>query len=155
MTGSRRTLVLLVVMVALTVGCQQMRKMGGIRTDIQEPAQDTPEWVVHQAVQAAMNKDEALGWETFRGLLHSKQLESPASEQNWRSMNFSTMRRKVPLYLPDDSVATYRLCYKEEPRDGAVKVFVENEKNPENCTPCQVERDAVANNAWRIMHCSL
>ena len=136
-------------------GCQQARKYAGVRTPVSNPVPESPEGIVHLAIQAAMTKDEEAGWARFRALRHSRQVESPASERQWRTMNYSTLRRKVALYLEDDATPTYQLCYTEEPRAGATKVFIGNEKNPDNCTPCQVEQDPAANNAWRIMVCSL
>lgn len=154
-SGKVRWLGCLVVAIALGAGCQQARKLSGVRTAVSNPAPESPEGIVHLAIKAAMDKDEEAGWAKFRALLHSKQLTSPASERNWRTMNYSTLRRKVKLYLEDDSTPTYQLCYSEEPRAGTVKVFIANEKNPDNCTPCQVEKDPAAGNAWRIMLCSM
>ena len=145
----------LLTCLATAPGCQQARKFSGVRTAVSNPAPESPEGIVHQAIQSAMTAEEDAGWSRFRALLHSKQLQSPSSERNWRTMNYSTLRRKVKLYLEDDTSPTYQLCYTEEPRPGAVKVFIANEKNPDNCTPCQLEQDPAAGNAWRIMLCSI
>ncbi|MGM0575809.1 MAG: hypothetical protein ACQEXJ_08790 [Myxococcota bacterium] len=149
-------LALLVAVPALVGGCDRVDKWLGCKwsTTVTSPEEGTPEWVVHEAVQAALEEDEAKGWERFRKLLHSSQLDSPASEQNWRTMNFSTFRRKVPLYLEDDNKAVFDICYQEDQADGGRRLFVKNEKS-EMPTPCKVMKDPEAGGAWRITMCSL
>jgi len=86
--------------------------------------------------------------------MHSSQTDSQASESSWRTLNFAAFRRKVPLYLRDDTRPTYELAYAEEIRSDQVKLFVVNEMS-EMPTPCTVKRDPKADGAWRIQMCSL
>ena len=85
--------------------------MAGITTTIDDTDPGTPEAVLYDALTAALEKDEAKGWKAFRSLLHSEQLSSAISEKTWRTMNFSTLRRKARLYLEDDGKPSYQLAY--------------------------------------------
>ena len=135
-------------------GCQMVRKKLGVVTEISDPSPGSPEWVVMEAIKAAMEKDEPKAWAAFREQLHSKELNSPASEKNWRQMNFQTFRRKVKLYLEDDTRPYYKLHYLEADNNGHTKVYVHNEKS-DMPTPCKVAPDPKANGAWKITLCSL
>jgi hypothetical protein len=135
-------------------GCQMFRKKLGIVTEVSDPSPGSPEWVIMEAIKAAMEKDEPKAWATFRTLLHSKELNSPASEKNWRQMNFQTFRRKVKLYTEDDMRPYYKLHYLESDNNGHTKVYVHNEKS-DMPTPCKVAPDPKANGAWKITLCSL
>lgn len=151
-----------ILMVALTLtlalgatsGCKQVRRMLGITTTIDNPDDGTPEALVRDVIAAALMADETKGWEAFRKLLHSDQLRSGVSEKSWRTMNFPALRRKVRLYLEDDSTPIYELAYAEEVAPTSVKLFVANEKS-EVPTPCTLKPDAEQGGAWRISICSL
>lgn len=147
-----------VLLAALFLGpaCDKVDKWLGckVTTTISEGDLSTPEGVVLEAIRAALEKDEEDGWNRFRALLHSRQLESQASEKNWRTLNFQTFRRKLPLYLEDDTAPVYKRCYSEEVHADTVKVYIQNEKS-EMPTPCSLKKDAEAGGAWRIDLCSL
>lgn len=144
---------LLVGGLALNVGgCKEVDKL--ITETIDDPDPESPEWVVQQAIMAAMEKDEPTGWKRFRGLLHSGQTKSLKSEKSWRQMNFAAFRRKVPLYLKDKTKPVYELEYTEDFDDGAKKLFITNNRS-DVPTPCQLEPDPAAGNKWRIVRCSL
>lgn len=141
-------------LLVLSAGCQDVRRMAGITTTIDNPEAGTPEAVLYDALTAALDADEAKGWKAFRALLHSEQLSSAISEKTWRTMNFSTLRRKARLYLEDDGKPTYKLAYTEDVAPSSIKLFIFNEKS-EVPTPCTLKPDAAHNNAWRISLCSL
>ncbi len=128
--------------------------MAGIHTTIDAPEAGTPEAVLYDALVAAIEPDEAKGWKAFRGLLHSEQLSSAISEKTWRTMNYSTLRRKARLYLEDDGKPAYKLAYTEDVAPSSLKLFIFNEKS-EVPTPCTLKPDVTQNNAWRISLCSL
>ena len=153
---ARVAMALAVVFLALTVapGCQQVRRTLGIRTTIDSPAPGSPEALVRDVLAAALEKDESKGWKAYRDLLHSDQVASAASEKTWRTMNFPTLRRKVRLYLEDDTKPVYELSYREEVGQRSVKLFVFNEKS-EIPTPCTMKPDAKRDGSWRITLCSL
>ncbi len=148
-------------------GCKKIRRMLPATT-VDAPEAGSPEAVVREALDAAMEPDEATGWSKFKGLLHSEQL-GPASLHSWRSLNFQSLRRKWPLYVYDDKgepCSTTKHCnantppvfkesYTESAREGEEKIFVENQGNPDNPTPCKLKRDPKANNEWKIYICSL
>jgi len=140
--------------VVSSVGCQQVRRMAGIHTTIDAPEAGTPEAVLFDALAAAIEPDEAKGWKAYRALLHSEQLSSAISEKTWRTMNYSTLRRKARLYLEEDGNLSYKLAYSEEVAPASLKLFIFNEKS-EVPTPCTLKPDAAHNNAWRISLCSL
>ncbi len=151
------SLALLLLLASLALGgCNRVDKWLGcsMTTTVDAADLDSPEGVVLEAIKAAMEKDEAAGWLRFRDLLHSRQLISQASEKNWRQLNFQTFRRKLPLYLEDDTIPVYRQCFQEEHHHDVVKVFLQNEKS-EMPTPCTVRKDPEANGAYRIDLCSL
>lgn len=144
----------LVALLLCTAGCQQVRRLAGIHTTVDAPEAGSPEAVVFDALAAAIESDEAKGWKAFRQLLHSEQLASPISEKTWRTMNFSTLRRKARLYLENDSSPVYKLAYTEDIAPAGIKLFIYNEKS-EVPTPCTVNPDPEHDNAWRISICSL
>lgn len=148
------TVLLVVLAVAALGGCKEIRRALHWTSTIESPTPESPEWVVQQAIIAGMMESEKEGWAAFRSLLHSGQLASPASESSWRSMNFQSMRRKIRLYLADDTKPIYELSYVEEIREDELKVFVVNEGS-ELPTPCTVKRDPGAEGKWRISICSL
>ncbi len=146
--------VMVAALLLTSVGCQDVRRMAGITTTIDDPDPGTPEAVLYDALTAALDKDEAKGWKAFRSLLHSEQLSSAISEKTWRTMNFSTLRRKARLYLEDDGKPAYQLAYTEDVAPASLKLFIFNEKS-EVPTPCTLKPDPAQNNAWRISLCSL
>ena len=110
--------------------------------------------ILFNALAAALEPDEAKGWKAYRALLHSEQLSSAISEKTWRTMNYSTLRRKARLYLEDDGKPAYKLAYSEGVAPTSLKLFIFNEKS-EVPTPCTLKPDATQQNAWRISLCSL
>lgn len=119
---------------------------------VKAPGKDSPEAVIMGAIQAAMNPDEAKGWAAFSALLHSSQ-QLPNSLTSWRTFNFKAFRRKVHLYLADDTKPDYVIDRVERPTPDRVKIFVHNERSMP--TPCQLRKDPQAGGAWRIEICSL
>jgi len=119
---------------------------------VKAPAEDSPEAVIMKAIQAAMNPDEAKGWEDFSKLLHSSQ-QLPNSLTSWRAFNFKAFRRKVHLYLADDTKPDYVIDRVDRPTPDRIKIFVHNERSMP--TPCQLRKDPEARGAWRIEICSL
>ncbi|MCB9728197.1 MAG: hypothetical protein H6744_09855 [Deltaproteobacteria bacterium] len=160
MRPSARSLppLLLVLFVALPSlsGCEMVRKKLACNwTDtITQAEPGTPEWPVQQIIMGAMNPNEEAGWEQYRGAMHSSEIESRGAETMLRQLNYPKTRRLVPLYLADDTVPVFEVCYEETLADGVLNVFVKNEKS-ETPTPCRLKRDPKANGAWRAYLCSL
>ncbi len=148
---------LIVFLAAPTLGgCEMVRKKLGCNwTDtITVAAPGTPEWPVQQIIMGAMNPNEEAGWEQFRGAFHHAEIESRGAETMLRSLNYPKTRRLVPLYLRDDSVPEFEICYTEMVAGDVLVVFVKNEKS-EVPTPCRLKRDDKADGAWRAYLCSL
>ena len=119
---------------------------------IKAPPAGSPEAVIQQLLMAAMNPDEAAGWKTTSGLLHSS-MSAQKAQKSYREMNYPASRRKVALFTPDDSKAHFRVTRKTSPSDDKVKLFIHNEKSMP--TPCTLKRDPAAEGAWRVYVCSL
>ncbi len=138
------------VAVAGVAGCQKIKSRLGIAETVSNPEPGTPEKVIQDVLKAAAMADEADGWEAFSSLLHSEETSSPAAMNEWQTMRFPTIRRKVGYLLEDRSAAIYKLMDKRE--DGRnVKVFVKNSQS-EMPTPCTLRQDPEAGNAWRVFN---
>lgn len=156
-TPSLLTVLLAVLLAAPTLGgCEAVRKKLGCNwTDtITTAAPGTPEWPIQQVIMGAMNPNEEAGWEQFRSAFHHDETESRGAETMLRSLNYPKTRRLYPLYLRDDSVPTFEVCYTEMVAGDVLVVFVKNEK-AEIPTPCRLKRDDKADGAWRAYLCSL
>ena len=116
------------------------------------PEEETAEWVIAQALNAASDPDEDRGWTAFQKLLHSSE-RTPAALRSWREGSWSRMRRQVNLYL--DSAKCFNLVdFREMQGEVGYDYFVANRQR-EMPTPCSVYTDANNNNLWRIKRCSL
>jgi hypothetical protein len=147
-------------------GCTKIKKMLPAKT-IDNPTAGSPEWVVREAMAAAMDPDEGAGWKRFKPLLHTSQL-GRGSLSSWRTLNFSAFRRKWDLYVVNaEGVAcrtakcdraktapVYELKYTEDEDDNTTKLFVVNMGNPDYPTPCKLKKDADQGGEWKILMCS-
>ena len=134
------------------LGCSKVQEMIGSRT-VDSADASSPEGVILDMMRSGLEPDPKKGWQMFKKLLHSEQ-NNRISLISWEQNNYSTFRRKVFHYLADDKVPTYEIDKTEEPMDDEVKIFVVNERS-DMPTPCRLKRDPQADNAWRIMQCSL
>lgn len=124
----------------------------GRNTVVKDPDPESPEGIIMRALAAALDPDEAKGWEAFEGLLHTSEL-IPNALTSRRQLNWPAMRRKVALFLVEEGKPVYKWAYAEEPEPGVIKVFVNNPKSMP--TPCYVAQDPEQENKWRIKSCSL
>ncbi|PIE20159.1 MAG: hypothetical protein CSA66_01225 [Proteobacteria bacterium] len=150
----RRTPLALILVAAAVAafalgGCAKCQEMIGTRT-IDNPEEESPEWVLQQVLIAAMDPDTDSGYKKLYPYLHSQLTESRAAESSFRMMNFEAIHRKVKLFLVDDSKPVYEIDYREELDNGELKIFVVNEGSLP--TPCSLSRDPKANNNWRVLH---
>ena len=138
-----------------TSGCKDIQRLLPAKT-IEDPDKDSPEYVVQQIIKAAMNDDFEVAWKQFRPWLHSQQLQTHASELNWKQFNFNAMHRNVKrLYLEGPTKPIFKVDYTEEIKDDQeIKVFVVNMAS-DMPTPVLLTRDPAANNEWRVRQCSL
>ena len=153
-----RYAVLLVALAVSTslVGCKEISKLLPAST-IDNPEQGSPEWVIYQAIEAALMPNTDEGYKKVRPLLHSEITDSVAAEQHYRTMVFETFHRKAYLFSLDDKTGAYKLDYSEDTEKPGeiIKIFVVNEKS-DMPTPCRIKRDPKQNNEWKISHmCSL
>ena len=63
------------------------------------------------------------------------------------------MRRKVKLYLKDDTKPEFTITRVDKIDDRTVKVFVHNERSLP--TPCILQKDDAQKGEYRITNCSL
>ena len=134
--------------IAAGAGCQKLKTSLGLGERISNPEAGTPESAIQQVMKAARMKDEAEGWQTFANLLHSAESASPAAMNEWQTMRFPTIRRKVDLLLEDRSALIYRLMDKREEGKN-LRIFVKNSQS-DMPTPCTLRQDPERNNAWLV-----
>ena len=143
-----------ILLLVFGVGCDTIDKtrMRIFGIHICAPEEETAEWVIAQALNAASDSDEERGWLAFQKLLHSSE-RTPAALRSWREGSWSRMRRQVNLYL--DSGKCFNLVdFREMQGEVGYDYFVANRQR-EMPTPCSVYTDANNNNLWRIKRCSL
>jgi hypothetical protein len=133
---------------AATPGCQKIKTTLGLGETVSDPAPGSPEALIQSVLKTARMNDEAEGWEAFVDLLHSQETASPAAMNQWQTMRFPTIRRKVDLLLVDRSALIYKLMDKrEEGKD--LKVFVQNSQS-DMPSPCTLRLDPERGNSWRV-----
>jgi len=107
---------------------------------------------IARAIVAAMEPDFDKGFELFKKELHSKEI-FPGRIAAYKRFNFPAMRRKVKLYLADDTKPEFKIVRTLQIDDKTIKVFVHNEKSMP--TPCILQKDDKAKGEYRITGCSL
>jgi hypothetical protein len=150
---NRLTIALALSLVALSLsatGCQKMKTKLGLGEVVTAPDPGTPEKAIQDVLKAGRMADEADGWIAFAGLLHSEETASPAGMNEWQTLRYPSLRRKVGYLLLDKAALTYKLMDKREEGQN-VRVFVANSQS-DAPTPCMVRRDPAQNNAWRVFN---
>lgn len=131
-------------------GCQKVKTRLGIGETITNPDPGTPEKTIQDVLKAARAADEGEGWQVFSSLLHSQETSSPSAMNEWQTMRFPTIRRKVDYLLLDKSALIYKLMdAREDGKD--MKIFVANSRS-DMPTPCTLRRDPEQGNAWRVFN---
>lgn len=145
-----RVLTALALALALVAaaGCQKMKSKLGIGEVVTAPDSGSPEKVIQDVLKAGRMADDADGWIAFAGLLHSEETSSPAGMNEWQTLRFPALRRKIDYLLLDKAALTYKMMEKREEGQN-VKVFVANSQS-DTPTPCTLRRDPAQNNAWRV-----
>ena len=151
---------LLVSSALVFTSCQACKKKLGITTTIENPEKGTPEYVIYKVIEAAIKAktDEQAGWKLYKKQLHPNEVKAGlAAVKTWRQFRLTTLTRKVHLFTKaedngknvKDSSPVYETAYKEvSENEQRVKVFVVNEGNPEQPTPCKLERTA---DGWGVV----
>lgn len=126
-------------------------------TVVKNPAPDSPEWLIQQVLVAAMDPDEAKGWERYVSLLAEDQKIEKALISR-RAMNFAASRRKVKLFVYEPSADPNQPVYKVdrvvEESPTQVRIFVHNNSEDGMPTPCELRLDENTKK-WRVGICSL
>ncbi|MFT7579338.1 MAG: hypothetical protein ACI9MR_001002 [Myxococcota bacterium] len=134
--------------------CTECQEFIGTTT-VENPAEETPEWVIEQAIVAAMQEDTDDGWKIIRPLLHSKITGSAGAESSFRTLNFESFHRKWKLYtVGDDSKPIFEIDKRDTDDRGNLRIFVLNEGS-DMPTPCRLNKDPAQGGKWRIAMCSL
>ncbi len=121
---------------------------------VRETHPRTPEHVIQQVLVAALEPDEAKGWEHFKSLLHTDELH-PNGLVTRRSMNFAASRRKVDLFLVEKGpLPVFQVSRLLDEGNETLRFFVHNrESMPTPCT-ARIDRN-LDPPAWRVGICSL
>lgn len=119
-------------------------------TEVDNPTEGTPEYVIQQILKAGMEKDTDVGWKEFRPWLHSEELDSSASEKNWREVKFESLARSVSRYLEDPSKPVYKIDYDEEMHGGRMHRWFLVNKYSDMPSPVVLKEDPKANGEWRV-----
>jgi hypothetical protein len=123
-------------------------------TIVRNPPEGSPEWLVQQVLVAAMDPDEAKGWERFVSLLSEDQKIEKALISR-RELNFAASRRKVKLFLFEDPTKPiYKVDRVQQEEENIWRIFVHNNSPDSMPTPCQVRFDP-ALKKWGVGICSL
>ncbi len=123
-------------------------------TIVRTPPEGSPEWLVQQVLIAAMDPDEAKGWERFVSLLSDDQKIEKALISR-RELNFAASRRKVKLFLFEDPTKPiYKVDRVQQEEENIWRIFVHNNSPDSMPTPCQVRFDP-ALKKWGVGICSL
>lgn len=152
----QRTKLFLFLMVGLLFvpgckGCKSLRaKLGGIK--VTNPEKGTPEYVVQEALKAAAEKDEAVGWAKFKALLHPETVSTALAYSNWRRFAWMRMRRSVNNYLLDQSKFSFKIERWVDVKEGRVHLFIKD-KTREMAKPIKLWKDKKGN--WLIAISSL
>lgn len=143
--------VMLLVAVALAAGgCQRLKTKLGIGEKITNPDPGSPEKVLQDVLKAAKNPDEEEGWQMFVQLLHSEEVALPSTLNDWRTMRYPAIRRKVDYFLQDKIAYTYTLMDRRE-EGRSLSLYIENTAS-DTPTPCRFRQDPAQGNAWKIFN---
>jgi hypothetical protein len=141
---------LLIPIIALLLSCQQIKLKLGLGDKIVNPPPGSPEKVVQEVLKSALQGDPEAGWEAFSVLLHSDEQQSPAALNDWRTMRFPAIRKKVSYLVEDKASATYTLMDKREEGQSLI-LYVKNSQS-DMPTPCKLRKDPQNGNAWRVFN---
>lgn len=150
----RRWLVLLVcTSFGLLLGCEAVDKarMKLVGVTVDQPEPETAEWVLAEALHAAVDPDADKGWERFQQVLHSQE-RSPAALASWQQFGWPRLRKQARNYLDEEGRFVLR-DFRNQQNEG-IDFFLEN-RTRELPTPCSVYLDYANNKLWRIKRCSL
>lgn len=153
--GRLRRLVVVgfVASVGLLLGCEAVDKarMKLVGVTVDQPEAETAEWVLAEALHAAMEPDADKGWERFQKVLHSQE-RTPSALAGWQQFGWPRMRKQAKNYLDEDGRFVLR-DFRNQQNEG-IDFFLEN-RTRELPTPCSVYLDYANNKLWRIKRCSL
>jgi hypothetical protein len=150
-------------------GCRCLGEYFGGRT-VDNPDDDSPEWVVQQVIAAALSADGAYKCQKFRGnkwnpkkgpdrkfnqawkefsqYLHSHERNS-ASLNTWKCMKFPALIKKVKCFVKDPEGPSYVVRETREISEDEIHLMVKC-KTTEMPTPCKLYRDPKDDDEWRI-----
>jgi hypothetical protein len=135
------------------LGCEAVDKarMKLVGVTVDHPEAETAEWVLAEALQAAVDPDAEKGWERFQQVLHSQE-RTPAALASWQQFGWPRLRKQARHYLDEEGRFVLR-DFRNQQNEG-IDFFLEN-RTRELPTPCSVYLDYANNKLWRIKRCSL
>ncbi len=140
-------------MVGKTIDKARMKVLGVTVTD---PAPETAEWVLKEAIESAADENEERGWERFQKVLHSDE-RTPNALRGWYDHAWKRMRRQAKDYInPDGSfkLVDFKEIMRSAGGTAGIEYFIESHKK-QMPTPCAVYYDDNNGGKWRIRRCSL
>lgn len=139
--------------VGKTVDKARMKIFGIVVTN---PDPESAEWVIKQAIEAAMDSNEETGWERFQQTLHSEE-RTPNALRGWYEGGWKRMRRQAKDYVdPDGSfkIVDFKEIMASAGGIAGYEFYLESHRK-EMPTPCAVYTDDDNGGKWRIRRCSL
>lgn len=131
-------------------------------TKIVEPTPGSPEEVIQIALAAALNPDEAAGWEVYLGLMHPSAKLTETAVIGLRKFSWNRFRKQAKDYLVAEKGKDGRPVFvvtRQDATEGEthIRIFLKPIANKKRQlpTPIRLQRDADAKNAWRITQNSL
>jgi len=122
---------------------------------VYDPKDGTPEWVVREAIRAALTPDESRGFERYLELLVADNKDNDRAIGQVRAYSWHQFRKRAASYLEDPALLTYRLTRLDPPEVGPgveqIKVFLHSTQR-DSPAPMTLKREG---GKWLILYNSL
>jgi len=113
-----------------------------------EPAEDSPEWVIYQLLDAARAPED--NEDTFQRFY--AQFDGSTQAESWvRQQYWPRARKHVTKYLKGDPSqgVTYTVCERRQEADGRVKIFIQSSDPNKSNPPIAVKKDD--GGKWKVV----
>lgn len=128
-------------------GCNRVKETFGGRT-VEDPEEDSPEWIVQQVLKAASIDDAEESWKEYRIFLHSKE-QTTQGLKDWQRMRYPALRRKYECFVENEGNFTYTIKRTDEVSEDEIHLYVKCSTS-DMPTPCKMQRDPKDDDEWRI-----
>ncbi len=146
-------LVLCCALLTLGTGCKWVKSKMGWGWTIENPEEETPEWVVQQVLKAAHQEPFDEAWANYSRYLHSDELNSPVAMKEWETLRFPALRRKHVCFMRPTDADEFAFEIKEEIQESEEYIQLRVTcKTTDMPTPCHLKQDPEAGNKWRVKY---